>query len=209
MKVLGYALLPLMFAGVPKSDPFDDYLNSIKKNQPPPDLSEMAKVCKFDLVGKQPDRGVNSGARWIPSKDLAKAIREADSDFFASAEVWKEDGKPRLVVLWSLELDTGSQIRAMACVGTDGKPSSMHVTNWSIPVDGSTGGWIHEQIETFDPSGKVLSKQGYFVDWKGNRTSAPKLDEDSTGSFEWVPGVDVIQKVESDLTGAMRKEFKK
>jgi hypothetical protein len=196
---LGIALLPLLLSGSARSDPFDVYLHSVKAHQQNTDFVEFARVCKFESLGKQPIRGVNPGALWIPTNDIAKEVYNLESDFFSSAEVWLQDGKPRVVVLWSLELDVGSEIRTMACLNEHGKPVRMQVTNWSIPVDGKAGGWTHQQFNTFDDAGKLVSKQGHFVDTRGKRAPKPKLDEDQEGSFDWAPDQLVILKIESDL----------
>ena len=137
----------------------------------------------------------------MPSRNLAKAVYDTESDYFSSSEVWTKDGKARVIVLWSLALDVGSEVRTMACMNDAGKPSKLQVTNWSFPVNGENPEWIHQQSETFDDSGKLVLKQGHFEDSQGRHVGRPKLDEDSQGSFDWVPDISAFLKIESDLLG--------
>jgi hypothetical protein len=199
VKVLGCVLFLATISGAVTVDPFSNYLKQVKEHKSSPAFSEFARQCGLRPSELRPIYGVSVGGRWERSADLAKAIYDTDSDFFSSAEVWVQGKSPRAVVFWSLSLDVGSEVRTMVCLDGNSKLRDMRVTNWSIPVDGGQGGWTHEQFETFDKTGKVISKRGYFVDSHGMHTAKPKLDQEDEGSFEWAPDPTVISKIQSDL----------
>jgi hypothetical protein len=203
--VIGGVFTSFLFAQNPPQtpfdldDPFDSYLNSIKEHRTAPGFASFAGECGFDAKNANPIYAVRVGERWVPSRNLAKALDDVNSDFFSSSEVWTNDGKARVIVLWSLELDVGSEVRTMVCMNDAGKPSKLHVTNWSFPVNGGKPDWIHQQSETFDQTGKLVLKEGHFEDSQGRHIGPPKLAEDSQGSFDWVPDISVFLKIESDL----------
>jgi len=103
----------------------------------------------------------------------------------------------------------GSEVRTMACINDDGKPLKLQVTNWSIPGDGKGQGWIHQQHETLDGTGKVVLKRGYFEDTHGRQIAPPKLDEDDQGSFDWVPDTSIFLKIRADLFGVTKVSTEK
>jgi hypothetical protein len=201
VKMIGLTLLLAMFQGTATDDPFNSYLNSVKEHRTPPGFASFASECGFDARNVNPIYAVHVGERWVPSRNLAKALHDVNSDFFSSSEVWTKDGKARVIVWWSLELDVGSQVRTMACLNDAGKPSKLRVTNWSFPVNGGKPDWVHQQSETFDQTGKLILKEGHFEDLNGEHISPPKLGVDSQGSFDWVPDVSTFLKIESDLLG--------
>jgi hypothetical protein len=200
--LIGLTLLLAALQGPATDDPFNSYLNSIKEHRTPPGFASFASECGFDAKSANPIYAVRVDKRWVLSRNLAKAIDDIESDFFSSSEVWTKEGKARVIILWSLELDVGSEVRTMACVNDAGKPSKLHVTNWSFPVNGGKPDWIHQQSETFDQTGKLVSKEGHFEDLNGEHIRPPKLDIDGQGSFDWVPDVATFLKIESDLLGA-------
>lgn len=204
MKLLGLALLLAISQGTATSDPFNSYLNSVEENRTPPGLASFASACGFDLEKGKPIYAVNVGETWVRSLNLAKAVYDTESDFFSSSEVWTKDGTARVIVLWSLSLDVGSEIRTMACISDDGKPRKLQVTNWNFPVDGEGKKWTHQQYKAFGKDGRVVLNQGHFEDSHGRQVAPPKLDEDSQGSFDWVPDTSAFLKIESDLLNANR-----
>jgi hypothetical protein len=204
VRILGLILSLAISQEVATSDPFNSYLDSVKEHKATLGLASLATKCGFNLEGKHPIYAVSVGETWTLSPNLAKAVYDTESDFFSSAEVWTKDDKVRLMVLWSLSLDVGSEVRTMACINDDGRPLMLQVTNWSIPVDGKGQGWIHQQYEMLDRTGKVVLKEGHFEDAYGRKTAPPKLDEDDQGSFDWVPDTSIFLKIESDLFGATK-----
>jgi hypothetical protein len=204
VNMIGLALLLAMFQGSATDDPFNSYLNSVKEHRASSELASFVSDCGYDWNEADPIYAVSKGNKWVPSRSLAKAANETESDFFSSAEVWTKDGKARVIVLWSLELDVGSEIRTMACISNDGRPRKLQVTNWSFPVDREGLKWTHQQYKTFDKADKVVLNQGHFEDSGGRQIARPKLDEDSQGSFEWVPDASAFLKIESDLLDTNR-----
>ncbi len=140
MKISGLILLLAISQKAATSDPFNSYLDSFKKHKTATGLASFASKCGFDLEGKSPVYAVSVGETWTLSPNLAKAVYDTESDFFSSAEVWTKDERARLIVLWSLSLDVGSEVRTMACINDGGKPLKLQVTNWSMPVDGKGQG---------------------------------------------------------------------
>ncbi|HEY6375301.1 MAG TPA: hypothetical protein VIX90_07220 [Edaphobacter sp.] len=204
VKLMGLTLLLAMSQGAASGDPFNSYLNSVKEHRTPPGLTSFASECGFDLKQEKPIYAVSVGKTWVRSLNLAKAVYGTESDFFSSSEVWTKDGTARVIVLWSLSLDVGSEIRTMACISDDGKPRKLQVTNWSFPVDREGQKWTHQQYKTFDKGGRVILNQGHFEDSHGRQIEPPKLDEDNQGSFDWVPDTSAFLKIESDLLNANR-----
>lgn len=203
--MLGGVLFLLATGGAVATDPFSNYLTAVKAQSASSAFETFAVGCGLQPKRQQPIYGVSVGESWERTSDLAKAVHDTESDFFSSAEVWVQDGKARVVVLWSLSLDVGSEVRTLACLADNGSVKNLQVTNWSIPVDSSPGGWQHEQFVSFDGTGRAVSKRGYFVDSSGRPTPKPKMDEDEKGSFEWVPNSSLIAKIQTDLLGNLPK----
>ncbi len=119
------------------------------------------------------------------------------TDFFSSSEVWTKDGKARVIVLWSLSLDVGSEVRTMACMYEFNSLGKLTGLIGSVELWGQ---WAAEANLYPEKDGTIGPVEAKYYSPR-NRDHVARPDEDSQGSFDWVPDVSAFLKIESDLLG--------
>jgi hypothetical protein len=199
---LGAVLLLSLSAKATVNDPFDAYLTSVKKHELSSPVLAVAKRCGFSSTTEQPIYAVSVGGKWTRSHNLPKAVYDTESDFFSSAEVWRSHSKAKVIILWSLSLDVGSEVRTIACLDDHGSPTSLQVSNWSIDAESGKQEWLYQKVEKFDESGRVIAANGRFEDEFGNEIAKPKTTEDIEGSFDWAPDPTVFKQIQTELVGS-------
>ena len=197
----GLVVVLALFAGsaaASTKDPFDGYMASIKNHQPEARLTDFAKSCGVSLDAI-PVYGVSTNGKWYKTTNLAKGVYNTESDYFATAAIWSANGKARLIDFWSLSLDIGSEINVLYCLSPSGRVRIVDVVNNTVPMAGESVGWIYKQRIVFDVNGKTINKSGHFVDALGRTVKKPKLDEDDSASFDWIPEPSVVLDIEKAL----------
>jgi hypothetical protein len=173
--------------GSPSSDPnpFDRYLANTNANWPEPPLLRVATECNVDLDSATRRFAQSPSEKWILVKDLSNALKDQETDFYATVEVWHESDKI-LVEQWGMELDTGDYFRRLTCL--DHKRITLaEVVSWSIELDNDSSkdsGWGYEHRWKLRPDGKFVNIQQGFVDLHEQAMSAPKLDEETAKFLE-------------------------
>jgi len=173
--------------GSPSTDPnpFDRYLANTNANWPEPALLRVAAECEVDLDSATRRFAQNPSEKWVLVKDLSSALKDQETDFYATVEVWHESDKI-LVEQWGMELDTGDYFRRLTCLDHK-KITLAERVSWSIELDNDSSkdsGWGHEHRWKLDPDGKFVSVQQGFIDLHEQAMSAPKLDEETRKFLE-------------------------
>jgi hypothetical protein len=201
VKKLAAALILLSSSALAQaSDPYDSYLKFVQRHQVSADFKKFATSCEVDTDKIRPIYGVEVGNLWTKTSDLKRAFDGVQSDSFASAEIWQQYGKTRIVDLWSLEMDVGSEIESRICLKNEVKVHTAAVTIWNLPLAADSSGWGHKSYRTFDSNGKIIANTEYFINLQGRKIPKPKLD-DVSGSVDWIPDFKVITLIESGLLG--------
>jgi hypothetical protein len=187
--------------GSPSSDPFDQYLRDLKAVRLEPSLVRFARECGIDSTTARTGFAVNPGGGWIATKSLAAKIRNLDSDFFSSAQLWR-NGNRSVVEIWSLSLDVGSQVRVYRCF-EDGRSILSEAIDWNIPVVGNDPGWGYSRQWKVSSRGASVRTKAEFVDERERVIPRPKLDADGVKSLSFVPSLGPLRELK--LPPAMLK----
>ncbi|MGA9069308.1 MAG: hypothetical protein WB424_03570 [Terracidiphilus sp.] len=192
------SLLPVLvlFAGLGSSisfaqgkqlqDPFNRYLVSIKSNQPEAALVRFAGGCDVEVSKVRPRFGVGPGSSLALVKDLAKGLRNLDTDFYSTAEVWVESNRV-LVEFWANSDDVGSEVRYYECF-VNGKLSLAEVIEWNVPsYQTDIVAWGYSRRWERGANGRLQRTKAEFVDGMEKPIPKPKLDEEGEKSLHWVP----------------------
>ncbi len=127
--------------------PFDRYLAGLKMKQPEAELVRFAGECGVDLKAVAPRFAQSPNQKWIPVKDLSSALKDQETDFYATVSVW-HIGDTVLLEEWGMKLDTGSFSRQLVCL-KGSKISFFEGVDWTIPVEGessSNPSWDYQQF---------------------------------------------------------------
>jgi hypothetical protein len=177
------------------SDPFDRYLNGVKSNLPEASLQKFSTECGIGLAKSQPRFAVNPGSKWMPIKSLLNGLRNLDSDFYSSAEVWSE-GNQVLVEIWAISADVGSEVRVYRCFANDNL-SQAEAVDWNIPVDkADTPAWGYSRRWERDSNGHTRRTKAEFVDEMERPISKPRLDADGERSLIWEPSLGSLDELQ-------------
>jgi hypothetical protein len=179
----------LMVSGVGLAQtPFDRYMGSVKAHRSEPRFTKAALACGFDPSRAQAVYGATVGDTLHRTPNFPKGVYNLESDFFWTAALWSQDGQPRLLDVWSVDDSVIFETNAIVCLDTEGKPSKMQVTNWSIPIEPNAAGWSYRQSILLNASGRIIQRSGSFLDVELSKTIAkPHLDADDEKSYAWVP----------------------
>jgi hypothetical protein len=186
-EVNAFALAIFIFAGnggKTPSYPFDTYIASVKQHRPTARISQFAKGCDISLSTLTPvyGMGVNShGVQWELSHNLPRDVYNKESDYLATAEVWKLHRVPRVVDFWFT--DAESEDEEMFCLDQNGRVISLTDIQWSLPSDG-VGWWFYKRSQTFNPIGKLVGQTSHFFNWNGNPIPAPQLSPEEQKDLE-------------------------
>jgi hypothetical protein len=168
------------------SDPFDRYLKSVNGNHSEPALSRFARECNVNDSNSQPRFAVNPGSKWMPVGNLSKGLRNLDSDFFSSAEVWLEEDRV-VVEIWSISADVGSEVRVYRCF-EKGALLRAEATDWNIPlVEANPGAWGYFRRWERDSAARMRRTKAGFVDEIERPIAKPRLDAEGEQSLIWEP----------------------
>ena len=169
-------------------DPFDRYLNGVKNNLPEASLRKFSTECGVDLAKSQPRFAVNPGSKWMSIESLSKGLRDLDSDFYSSAEVWSE-GNQVLVEIWAISADVGSEVRVYRCFANNNLLQAEAV-DWNVPVDKVDPlAWGYSRRWERDSSGHTRRTKAEFVDEMERPISKPRLDAEGERSLIWEPNL--------------------
>jgi hypothetical protein len=167
-------------------NPFDRYLVNTQANWPEPALMRFAGECKVDLDSISPRFAQRPSEKWIQVKDLSKALKDQETDFYGTAEVWNQ-GARSFVEQWGMELDTGDYYRLFYCIERK-KVTLAESVSWRVGLNDDSSkdsGWGYDHAWKLGPDGKFATVQTSFVDLHERPMTAPKLDaETATGLNE-------------------------
>jgi hypothetical protein len=139
-----------------------------------------AKQCGVERASATITYGRSLDENWTFKRvaSVGSGRNDAEMDYLGNAEMWSIDGKPKLLNIWFLIMDTGNTTNEMFCLDQSGRVLTQESLNIYEPVDGSNGGWRHLRIKNFAATGKVQISTNTFVDKSGTPIAAPKLDRD-------------------------------
>jgi hypothetical protein len=169
-----------------KRFPFDRYLDDQKTHWPEPALTRFAADCGVDMDAVKPRYAQNPSQKWILVKDLSKAMKDQETDFYATVAVWHIEDRV-LVERWWMELDTGDLSRQFICLRNNRIQSAEEI-DWSIPVEGESSSqlaWGYQQSWKLGADGKYENALRRFVDVYEQPMKEPKLDSETRNSLDW------------------------
>ena len=141
-----------------------------------------AGECGVDIKAVTPRYAQSPSNKWVPVKDLSGALRDQETDFYATVAVWHLEDKI-LVEQWGMELDTGNYLRRLYCFGKQ-KINLFEEVDWSIPPledekeRASYPAWGFEQYRKIGKDGRLEIVFHRFVEAFGQPMKAPKLNTD-------------------------------
>jgi hypothetical protein len=170
---------------VKNSDPFERYLASVKKQTPEDSLRRFAGECGVNTNRVQPKFAVSPGGSWTAVKNLAAGLRSLETDFYTTAQLWK-DADRVLVVLWPNSDADGSEIRQYRCY-VSGKLTQAKVIQWEIPMDPDYKGktWGYARTWKCDAGGKLKQIKAGFVNGLEQTIIRPKLSAEEEKNLNW------------------------
>jgi hypothetical protein len=169
------------------SDPFDRYLMGLRANRSEVALQRFARECSVDTAKSKPKFAVNPGNKWTPVQSLSNGLRNLDSDFYSSAEVWHEENRV-LVEIWVISADVGSEVRVYRCFANDNLLQAEAI-DWNVPVDGADPqAWGYSRRWERDSNGRMRRTKAEFVNEIERPIPKPRLDADGERSLIWEPG---------------------
>jgi len=110
-------------------DPFRRYLAGIRANQPETALVRFAGECGVNLNRREARYAQAPGEKFQVVVDLSHALEDQETDYYATVSVW-EDGQKVLVEYWGLDLELGTQLRALYCL-SDGQIQLVEDIDWA------------------------------------------------------------------------------
>lgn len=130
---------------------------------------------------------------------VGKGRDDAEMDFLGNAELWSVSGKPRLINVWFLIMDTGNSSNELFCLDESGHVVSQESLNVFEPVDGSPSGWRRLSVTSFPGTRQARVTKNLFLDKAGKQIPKPKLSredlEQSNGSSSPDLAQDLIAKL--------------
>jgi hypothetical protein len=181
------------------SDPFDRYLKGVKEDVPEPSLHKFATECGVDLAKSQPRFAVSPGGGWMQVTNLARGLRNLDSDFYSTAEVWVE-GNRVLVEIWPISEDVGSEVRVFRCF-EDSILLQAEAIDWTVPVYQAPDviPWGYSRRWERGLNGHIQRIKAEFVDELERPISKPKLDADDVKGLNWSPSLGPLNELKLPL----------
>jgi hypothetical protein len=189
----------VLFAQHPQSqDPFEKFLDGVKRNLPDDATLRFAGKCGVALRDTKPRFAERPGDKWLLVNDLSKGLEEMATDFFGTATAWKH-GNKTLVELWDLEGDVGSEARAFYCFDS-GKVSLAEHIGWSFPVtpeaESAGPGWGYEQRWTIGADSVYRRELSRFVNPGEQPIAKPKLEAGDGPDYGWTPKIYTLADLE-------------
>lgn len=179
----------ISFSQSDEQSPFDQYLIGLKTHHRELALIRFAGDCGVDTNSILPRYAQSPDNDWILVKDLSNALKDLDTDFYATVAVWH--ARDRIMVeQWGMELDTGTYSRQFVCLKNQ-RIMLFEGIDWTIPPvmtneqRALNPAWGYEQRWKAGPDGnyqKVLSR---FVDVNGQPMKEPSLDRETKSDLDW------------------------
>jgi len=176
------------------SDPFDRYLKGVRSDLSEVALQRFARECNVDLSKTQPKFAVDPGSKWMPVQSLSNGLRNLDSDFYSSAELWHE-GNSVLVEIWAISADVGSEVRVFRCFANDNLLQAEAI-DWNVPViEADPPAWGYSRRWERDSNGHMRRTKAEFVDEVERPIAKPRLDADGERSLIWEPSLGSLNEL--------------
>ncbi|MGA9060706.1 MAG: hypothetical protein WB341_03470 [Terracidiphilus sp.] len=166
--------------------PFDRYLAGLRANQPEPAFVRFAGECGVDVRAVEPRYAQSPTEKWVLVKDLSNALKDQETDFYATVAVWHVAGRI-LIEEWGMELDTGTFSRQFVCLHNS-RISFFEGVDWTIPVEGASSSnpaWGYQQRWRMGPAGRYEKIWSRFVDVHERPIKEPNLDADTRNGLDW------------------------
>jgi hypothetical protein len=130
----------------------------------------------------------------MPVGNLAKGLRNLDSDFYSSAEVWHK-GDRVVVEIWAISADVGSEVRVYRCF-EKGVLLRAEATDWNLPqVEADPAAWGYFRRWERNPAALIRRTKAEFVDDMERPIVKPRLDADGERSLNWKPGLGPLNEL--------------
>ena len=159
---------------------FDEHFSFAKQGKMGPREDRFAKLCGVERAASTVTYGRSVDEDWTFKRvsSVGHGRNDAEMDYLGNAEIWSVAGKPRLVTVWFLIMDTGNTSNEMFCLDGTGHVTARETLNAFEPVDGVGGGWRHLRVQTFAAAGKTSNIRNEFLDAHGEAIPAPKLKQE-------------------------------
>ena len=202
--VIAIMLLALRGSAVAQMS-FDEHYKLAKADKLGAREADFAKTCGVDRstakisYGYSVDEGFNlKPTPTVPGTDLAQI------DNFGTAEIWSVDGKPRLLNVWNMIMDTGNYQNDFFCLDANGKVTAEEALNTYEPPGSPSKYWRHVELVTFDAAGKKAVVSSKFVTKLGATMVAPKLNKDDMFMARDMMMVDNVPLMVKQITGGTK-----
>lgn len=176
------------FSQADDPSPFDRYLAGLKNHDHEAALIQFAGDCGIDTSSVAPRYAQSPEKKWVPVKDLSKALQDQETDFYATVAIWHVADRI-LIEHWGIELDTGNFSRQLICL-RQRKIVLTETTDWTIPpVENaqqrtSYPAWGYEQRWKLASSRRYEKISSEFVDTNGRPIKAPALDAETKAGLD-------------------------
>jgi hypothetical protein len=159
---------------------FDEHFSLAKQGKLGPREMEFAKLCNVErsAVKIVYERSVDENWTFKPVPSVGSGRYDAEMDYLRNAELWILSGRPRLISVWFLIMDTGNTSNEMFCLDESGRVVTQESLNIYEPNDGSAGGWRHLTIRSLPLGEKPRILTDAFLNAAGHRIEKPKLNKD-------------------------------
>ena len=206
MKAIVIAGVLLALAGSASAQiSFDEHYAQAKAGKPGARETAFAKLCGVDrsaakvTYGYSVDEGFNlKPIATVPGTDLAQI------DNFGTAELWSVDGKPRLLNVWNMIMDTGNYQNDFFCLDANGKVTAEETLNTYEPPDSPSKAWRHLERVTFAADGKKTVIKSVFVSKTGATIAPLKLGKDDKFMATDMMMVDNVPQMIQQISGGAK-----
>ncbi len=199
LSVLIVVMLGSSYSYARDADPYVIYMHSVRQHQVAPGIKDFAEACGYSIAGNRPIYGVNLDDKWKLTRNPTRRSADQATDFFSIAEIWMQGKNPRIVNIWSIEGDVGSELNLMYCLDDTGRVRFIESKSISIPVVGPLTGWNYERRIVWDTNGQVHVQGAHFVDLKARNITPPKLEPDEMKSLDEIPNRKLAREIVSAL----------
>jgi len=174
------------------SDPYSAYMHSVRQHQIAPGLKNFAEECGYTIEGNRPLYGVNLNDKWKRTKDPTRSSPDEATDFFSTAEIWLQNGKSRIVNIWSIG---GGELHLMYCLDTESRVRFIESSYVMIPDDPSVVGWVYERRFSVNATEKLTLVRSAFRNLQGQRIAIPKMAPEDKKSLHEMPDIKLPAQV--------------
>lgn len=159
---------------------FDEHFTLAKQGKLGSREIAFAKQCGVDRASSTITYGRSVDEAWTFKRvsSVGNGRNDAEMDYLGNAELWSVNGKPRLINVWFLIMDTGNSSNEMFCLDATGRVITQESLNVYEPVDGSGVNWRHLVVQSIPFTGKPYILRDEYLDLSGSHIAPPKLDKD-------------------------------